>query len=1437
MIFLQLGFIAFTKNMKMVKPTLISALVFMLSYPAMAYKYVGNGQNNPGISAGGSTGIAVESRAAQCAPANGLRDLEWNNVQTRIETGGSMWQDRANSRAAYEVPKVIDGIGPSSIYAGGLWMGGLSTDQTLKLAAVKFREGNDYWPGPLTNDGTAEVSTATCVEYDNFMVTLRQDSERHRLYFDMLNSGATAEDIEDRFPGGYSIPSYFHNYKAHGNTAMLQDYYLAPFYNYDDNEEYDPTKGDYPWYDFLREIDCANRKREDQIPLFGDQTFYWIFNDKGNIHTESTGAAIGMEIRAQAFAFTSNDEINNMTFLNYVLINQGTQRLTETYFGSYIDPDLGNAIDDFVGCDVQRGLGFCYNGDNLDETQSGQIGYGEYLAAVGIDFFEGPYQNADSTANPLTADIEAAEEEGGIPYKGLGIGYGDTIVDNERFGMRRFVYYNNDQTLNGEPGQPMHYYNYMRGIWKNNQTMLYGGNGFNTGTVAGLEAQYMFPGDSDPFNWSTHGIAPPTSTPWTEVTANNQPYDRRFVQSAGPFTLEPGDYNNITLGVVWARAASKNNNLEPVELLKLADDKAQSLFDNCFELVSGPDAPDVTVRELDREIILMLSNDNPISNNYQEDYLEFDPTIPDSLNGVYLTPEQRSYEFEGYLVYQLANDRVSNADLGDPDAARLIAQCDVRNGITNMINYDRDAATGLIVPTLMVQGLDNNINRSFRVMSDAFATSAQALVNHKTYYFMVIAYGYNQYQAYDVATQSGQSQVYKASRKAAIGEVPVIKAIPHSTNPLNGGTVLNSSYGDGFFLKRIEGRGNGMLPIAITAQNEQDVLSPPYTLNELDHLPGGSPVQVKVVDPLRVPAADFELSLEDGPTNSGHIDSLYWSLKNLTDGGNPYNSYTSFRTTSEDVLLDYGISILWGQYEYLNSAGLTEAHKTAFLSGTFEFSNSQQAWLTGVPDTDGMTPFNWIRAGTFAPAENNQEERLYSDYSWNSQGGLNLWIDGEGDFESVISGMVSPYCLVSHTDKNTFENPVAPTLGTTSIDGSGDPRFLVGDLSTEPGGIDFLAQNGQFISGIAGLNNVDLVITPDKSKWTRCPVLEMQPLTALAENALVPSQGNPSKMKLRKHLSVDKNGLVAGQSGYNANEGGLNGATGMGWFPGYAIDVGTGERLNMAFGEDSWLAGDNGSDMLWNPSGNYTTPSGQAVFGGQHWIYVFKNLRSEINDKFPVPDAELYCPRYDEGKYLYSKLLNGSDGDMREAFAACTWVYSSILANGYSYKSLEDGLVPSRVKVSLRVAKPYKKYAPSGQPVNNLANAQNDWRNLYRFSTTGSAASLNVATTKTDALDMINVVPNPYYAFSSYETNKLDNRIKIVNLPEVCTISIYDLNGTLIRQFKKGDPTSSLDWDLKNHKNVPIASGTYIIHVAVPDVGEKVLKWFGVMRPVDMENF
>ena len=61
---------------------------------------------------------------------------------------------------------------------------------------------------------------------------------------------------------------------------------------------------------------------------------------------------IGLEIQAQAFAFSTNDEINNMTFYNYKLVNRSHNALNDAYFGVHVDPDLGNYQDDYVGCDV-----------------------------------------------------------------------------------------------------------------------------------------------------------------------------------------------------------------------------------------------------------------------------------------------------------------------------------------------------------------------------------------------------------------------------------------------------------------------------------------------------------------------------------------------------------------------------------------------------------------------------------------------------------------------------------------------------------------------------------------------------------------------------------------------------------------------------------------------------------------------------------------------------------------------------------------------------------------------------------------------------------------------------------------------------------------------------------------------------------------------------
>jgi len=1388
---------------KIMKRILSIFAVVLIAQPLFAYKYVGNG--GPGATDNSNNNgpvVLPQLRSAACAPATALRNIEWNNVRALIETGGSLWQDRATSSASYEVPK---GGGVSSLYAGALWMGGISPDQQLKLAALTFRgRGNDFWTGPLTIDGSAEIDASTCQQYDNFFVSTRADAQLHRSYFDALAAGTTDEE----FPNGYAIPSYFFDYPAHGNTALNQDFYLAPFKDYDGNGFYDPSQGDYPWYDFISEIDCGRRTREDIVPLYGDRNFYWIFNDKGNVHSESQGEPIGMEIRSQAFQFSTNDEVNNMTFHNYVLINQGTQTLGDTYFGVWVDADVGTATDDYVGCDVQRGLGYAYNGDAYDETSSSSAGYLENPPAVGIDFFEGPYQDADEMDNPLTSNFSDAVDSLGIPYAGIGIGYGDGVIDNERFGMRRFVYYNNSgSNLNGEPSTPLHYYNYMNGIWLNGQTMSPGGDGT---TQSEIQAHYMFPGDTDPYNWGTGGV---DIEDWSEVGEGNPPADRRFIQSAGPFTLEPGDYNNITMGVVWARGTN-GDPLQSVSLLRQADDKAQALFDNCFEIVSGPDAPDVTIQELENEVIIYITNENSLSNNFHEEYVQFDPGIPKlNIDGEEYDSLSRSYTFQGYQIYQLADNTVSAADLENVEMARLIFQCDVADEIDIIFNFEDDEIIPVPVPILMANGENEGISHSFRVTTDVFAQGDNKLVNHRTYYFMALAYGYNMYDPYDSAAGTGQDIPYKASRKGAVGSIRVYSGTPHLPSPESGGTIQNSSYGDGVVITRLEGKGNGDNVIELSSESETAILeSSNGRVSHLTYTGDGSPVNIRVVDPLRVPDADFELRVNSSDSDLEDADESYWILTNRTlldatgDSTKAVrNSTKALNILNEELLLDWGLSITLHQYQYPNGGTFSDP-----LESSITFDNPSAPWLQGVPDTEGFDLLNWIRSGTQEGDSELEEEVVYNDIKAGNP------LDENEKYEGILGGTWAPYCLVSFTDEVTLvtgESIMMPNIAPTI-------KGLEGDLSS--------------FSGIDGLNNVDVVFTSDKQLWTRCPVLEMQPVEALAQKAY--DGDDPEKMRLRRHPSVDKKGRKPSDVGYNASEANPNGAqpVGMSWFPGYAIDVGTGERLNMAFGEDSWLGADNGNDMIFNPSSRIYSGNGNqggVYAGGQHWIYVFKNAQFEEGSSNRMPS-------YDKGNYMYENLeASSSTTTVRRVFRACTWVGSSLSNADFPMLSVEDGLIPNDARIKLRISKSYDKYSPLLADVDETDQAENNWNPLYTFSTKSVATITTDDSTLTSVLDVIGIVPNPYYAYSRYETSKLDNRVKITNLPEECTIRIYNLSGTLVRQFNKADPLTFQDWDLKNSKNVPIAGGVYIIHIDVPDIGQKVLKWFGVMRPIDLDTF
>lgn len=1434
----------------------------------------------------------LRGTTAGCTPSSTFAWLNINNARVRVNAGGDMWWDLPGGTGAkYYIPA---NSSSTSLYAGSLWIAGLDVNQQLKCAAIRFRQaGNDFWTGPLTIDGTASIDPETCMEYDKMFTITRAEVD------DFI---ANCDPVTGAPNTGYEIPSSILNWPAHGDESRGMSYYLAPFYDRNKNGDYEPELGDYPYYDIDNElchsqVPTMDETEEGSIQgsiladqvIKGDQTLWWVFNDKGNAHTETGGSAIGLEIRAQAFAFATNDEINNMTFYSYEIINRSTYTLTNTYFSPWTDVDLGFSRDDFVGCDVSRGLGYGYNGKNVDGNGEPEA-YGANPPAVGVDFFQGPYLDPDGIDNPKFDPVTGENCDESIN----GVNFGNGIVDDERFGMRRFVYHDNNTTVNGDPDKASEYYLLLRGIWKNGEKMHYGGNALpGTAGVTDVACDFMFPFDSDPCNWGTGGIVPDFEGYWSEETGNNgspnSPYDRRFMQSAGPFTLKPGAVNYITFGVPWARSAA-GTAWSSVELLRRVDDKCQSMFDNCFDVLDGPDAPDLTFRELDRKLIVYISNSEN-SNNVGESYTEVDPQICGPLETslkieikdgdtltYYTQRNDSTYRFEGYVVYQLANENVNVDEINDVSKARIVYQCDVKNGVSEIINYVYDDDLQASVPTLMVEGADNGINSTFVITQDAFTTTGDVnLVNHKTYYYMAISYAYNNYQDYVVDANNpvglyGQKTKFLAGRK----NIKLYSAVPHKT--VNG-TVINSNYGDKLPITRWTGLGNGGNQLELSQKTIDEIMSkgpasaevvfghPDYPVAyHPEYKAGYGPIDIKVIDPLNVVSTDYAVWFDEfqdvaihNVTGDKSIDgdsavkhAFRWFLKDLNTG-EIFEADNTSEFQTEKIFIERGISVSIHQPWVLgpikvgtildnsveNSMPVQRdvrsilAENNGLITTSVTYADSSNRWLSGIRDDDNMpgSALNWIRSGNYG----DQDTKSNNDYNVVSgafvEKGASNPYDPTESYESIAEGTWAPLFL-------------------TNVSGNSG-RFVQAPLYNSSCRVDSIFRR---------LGSIDIVLTSDKSKWTRCPVIEM-----CMEKTL--SEGEAPQFTLRRAPSIDKNGnpcesMTMGASN-NPEDPNYIAANGMGWFPGYAIDIETGARLNMCYGEDSYYPDLNGRDMMFNPPALKETtalsaPISQlsdpvlfdpidntAVLGGKHFVYIFPMNDPGMlgNNNYSV---SFKSPAYDAGAYLYNtinaieKAPSSSLTSVlyKQLWGQPLWAGMPMPIEGKEW--LQEG---NPVTISVRIATPYRAgYGnfPLETGTDELYDTINrkGYNPYYTFSTEGCGPDVHNLEKAESDLDMITVIPNPYYAFSSYEDNALTHKVKIANVPDKCVVTIYTVNGAKIRQFKKDSDVTSIDWDLTNFANTPIASGFYLIHVKDNTTGnEKTVKFYAAMRQVDLNVF
>ena len=1371
------------------------------------------------------------------APADQF-DMDVNNVRARLLDAGDQWWDLANGK--YEVPKgdiTSSTPLPQAIYAGAIWVSAFDEGNNLKMAALTYRQGtSDYFTGPLDNNGN--VSLSTCNLWDQHFRVYGKDIKACQL--------AYAASGNVNVPSNVVVPSPTDSdvirWPGKGNPLLTGEGYdmsgiLAPFYDVNGDGIYNPLEGDYPT---IKHNGVRPQGPGCDSLVFGtgnsyaDEMVFWVMNDKGNIHTSSNGSPIGIQVNELAFAFQSSDEINNMTFYTYNIINKSGGALHKTYMSQWTDVDLGCANNDRVGCDTSRSLAIQYNGfvqgatqvngvtsDDPDVCPSGEVGYGDNLPILGIEYFEGP---TDTTKNPVTHQ----------PI---------------HLGMSSFCYFTNGAaTCYTDPSTASGFRNYQTGLWNCGDPITYGGPGYG----GSVQTNYVFPGD------------PSIATQWSEChpqSANGPAAgDRRFVQTSGPFTFLPCASEIITIGVIFVDPpGGVGTNCPSWSVIGVAADKAKALFDASFQQLAGPSAPLLNLRAMDQKVIINIVDD-PTGNNVGESYAQPDQ-LRVSKGYVPGSGLDSLYRFQGYILYQLASATVSSSDLTDPTKAVPVAVYDIKDNVSHLVNWNQ--YTDPLTTTAAwehddntVPGVGNNTPNTGIVHSlvDSIdLINGGQMVDHLIYYFGVLSYATNNFKNFDPQTGTGQSQPFLIGKNFNKYSV-----IPENSESTDGGRILNSSYGTATQVQRIEGMANGGNTIDLNPQTIATILANTYGNESSDtatyYVVGQDPIGFKVTDPVLLKESNWELVIHDTmPYNGVSVSSnAWWTLLDLTSGdvinstsnlSKPYEQIIASSPAAAALGDDYGFSLTLGTPFAVYTNLFDNEAVYGPIGGSITFADPSNPWLSFVTDSGQTIATNWIRSGSYElqcagttpdPLCNVFVDAYYKAPSVAGQ----ILTDPNELFDKMAGGKWGPYCLAANWSMGPTQAIISGRP--ISVGGPGFKWDIYNDKASSPE------------NTLDQLQSVDIVLTSDKSKWSSCVVFETGDNPVLDNELGAPDGSNspPRKGMLRSHAGLFPDSTFT------------NDFPGMSTFPGYAINVETGQRLNIAFGEASDEADQNGRDMIWNPTSKLFGDINQGgdipytpIFGGKHFIYVLNSL---YDDGFTL-QADFIS--------VYTAMVNTPAGQpysqnvtqvTRPYYRSIMWTCIPYLTPGYSMLSYKDGLIPNDVTIRLRVQKPYNKFQTSATNASDTSIFAR-----YTFSTMGLGARVNQDSVAKSALDMIRIVPNPYLAYSAYETSANSGVIKVTNLPNNCTIKIYTVDGILVRTLTQAlntDPVTnkqieitngydlnsttggaaldnSVTWDLKNQAAIPIASGIYLFDIEVPGVGHKILKWFGAVRPTDVSNF
>jgi len=346
--------------------------------------------------------VSQSSFAQLCQPPTAEAILHGNSIQAITKNNGGNFSNTLHTAPHFYSPyDSTQSNQTSTLFTSALWVGAYDPGNNLLTAIQQYNQnGHDFYAGPIdANIGTTDSST--CAQFDNVWKIDRATIEAH---IQDYNDDGQIQNL------AVSLREWPGRGNPHFSTIMgyaLPDKDLAPFYDHNNDLIYDPNDGDYPVF-----------KHNDPTAIASDMT-WTVFNDIGNVHSESSGLPLKIEVQQTAYALscTANSILNRTVFVKHKIINYNTITLNRAKVAYFVDFDLGNGTDDLIAVDSGLNCMYAYNGDAVDD---GPLGYGT----------KPPVQSA--------------------------------LLLNQSL-ARTFSYTNSNSPINGNPNTAIHYYRYMDG--------------------------------------------------------------------------------------------------------------------------------------------------------------------------------------------------------------------------------------------------------------------------------------------------------------------------------------------------------------------------------------------------------------------------------------------------------------------------------------------------------------------------------------------------------------------------------------------------------------------------------------------------------------------------------------------------------------------------------------------------------------------------------------------------------------------------------------------------------------------------------------------------------------------------------------------------------------------------------------------------------------